>query len=182
MKAPTRLAVYGAGLVVAFGGAFGLAGVVIPESVVTAWAASSAASSHDEGDVAGHAASVESPESRTDEVDGYTVALEGELTAGSPSDLTVTVERDGEPVTALEPYLGAFGHLVALREDDLAYLRIHPTGDAPAAGETGGPEIGFRTEAPTAGRYLLHLDFQVDGEVRTAQFAVDAASTGEDTQ
>ena len=33
---------------------------------------------------------------------------------------------DGEPVTDLEPYLGALGHLVAIRDGDLAYLHVHP--------------------------------------------------------
>ena len=31
-------------------------------------------------------------------------------------------------------------------------------------------------EAPTTGRYLLYFDFQVDGQVRTAAFVVDAES------
>ena len=31
-------------------------------------------------------------------------------------------------------------------------------------------------EAPTPGRYLLYLDFQVDGQVHTAAFVVDAAA------
>lgn len=112
------------------------------------------------------------------EVDGYTVTLEGELTAGSASDLTLTVTRDGAPVTTLEPYLGAFGHLVALRQGDLAYLHVHPEGDEPEAGDHGGPEIGFVAQAPTAGRYLLYLDFQADGQVHSAPFVVDAASAG----
>lgn len=30
-------------------------------------------------------------------------------------------------------------------------------------------------QAPTAGRYLLYLDFQVDGQVHTAQFVLPAA-------
>jgi hypothetical protein len=68
------------------------------------------------------------------------------------------------PVTALEPYLGAFGHLVALRDGDLAFLHVHADGRRAARqGETAGPEIVFAAEAPTAGRYLLYLDFQVDG-------------------
>ncbi len=46
---------------------------------------------------------------------------------------------DGEPVTDIEPYLGAFGHLVALREGDLAYLHVHPEGDEPAPGDLSGP-------------------------------------------
>lgn len=122
----------------------------------------------------------------TAEVDGYTVDLAGDISAGAASELTVSVTKDGEPVTTLEPYLGAFGHLVALREGDLAYLHVHPEGDEPAPGDLSGPEIAFATAFPTAGRYFLYLDFQVDGVVRTAAFTVgttganpDGAASGE---
>lgn len=111
---------------------------------------------------------------QVDQVDGFTVSLDGEMVAGSASELTITVARDGVPVTTLEPYLGAFGHLVALREGDLAFLHVHAEGDEPVAGDTAGPDIVFAAEAPTAGRYLLYLDFQVDGEIHTAEFVVDA--------
>ncbi|MGC0273629.1 heavy-metal-associated domain-containing protein [Pseudactinotalea sp. Z1739] len=114
-------------------------------------------------------------------VHGFDVAVEGDLIAGEPSELTVTITRDGEPVTALEPYLGAFGHLVALRDGDLAYLHVHPHGDAPDVGETSGPEIVFEAAAPTEGRYLLYLDFQVDGEVHTAPLVIDTAAGGDGT-
>ncbi len=77
-------------------------------------------------------------------------------------------------MTTLEPYLGAFGHLVALRDGDLAYLHAHPEGAEAAPGEVSGPTVAFAVEAPTAGRYLLYLDFQVDGQVRTAAFTVEA--------
>ena len=109
-------------------------------------------------------------------VDGFDVSVEGDLTAGEASQLTMTVTRDGEPVTELEPYLGAFGHLVALRDGDLAYLHVHPHGDEPQAGETSGPEIVFEATAPTEGRYLLYLDFQVDGEVHTAPLVIDTTT------
>lgn len=125
--------------------------------------------------VDGSFASVPTEASRVDEVDGFTVELSGELAAGAAGDLTVSVSRDGEPVTALEPYLGAFGHLVALREGDLAYLHVHAEGDEPHAGDTAGPTIEFGAEAPTAGRYLLYFDFQVDGIVHTAEFVLDAS-------
>ena len=125
-------------------------------------------------EVAGDFAPVETESQTTDEVDGYTVSLNGDLTAGTSSELTISVERDGQPVTTLEPYLGAFGHLVALREGDLAYLHVHAEGDEPQARDTAGPEIGFAAEAPTADRYLLYLDFQVDGQVHTAEFVIDA--------
>ncbi|MEU6857306.1 heavy-metal-associated domain-containing protein [Glycomyces sp. NPDC046736] len=104
----------------------------------------------------------------------FEVAIEGELTAGESSELTLTVTQGGEPVTALEPYLGAYGHLVALREGDLAYLHVHPEGGDAEPGVLSGPDIVFAASAPTPGRYLLYLDFQVDGQVYTAQFAADA--------
>ncbi|MCT1607926.1 heavy-metal-associated domain-containing protein [Nesterenkonia massiliensis] len=112
-------------------------------------------------------------------VEGFDVAVSGDLVAGSASELTMTVTRDGESVTTLEPYLGAFGHLVALRDGDLAYLHVHPHGDAPAAGETSGPEIVFEATAPTPGRYLLYLDFQVDGQVHTAPLVIDTTGSSE---
>ncbi len=37
--------------------------------------------------------------STTSEVDGYTVTLDGDLTAGESSELTLSVTRDGQPVT-----------------------------------------------------------------------------------
>lgn len=107
-------------------------------------------------------------------IGGFDVTLEGDLAAGETSTVTARVTRDGKPVTALEPYLGAYGHLVALRDGDLAYLHVHPEGDEPAPGTLSGPEVVFATSAPTPGRYLLYLDFQVGGQVHTAQFVVDA--------
>ncbi|RNB46920.1 hypothetical protein EDM22_13045 [Agromyces tardus] len=102
------------------------------------------------------------------------VELDGELAAGASSELTFTVTRDGEPVTTLEPYLGAYGHLVALRDGDLAYLHVHPMGE-PDDGETEpGPGITFMAEAPTPGRYLLYLDLQLDGTVHSLPFVVTA--------
>ena len=77
----------------------------------------------------------------------------------------MTVTRDGEPVTDLQPYLGALGHLVAIRDGDLAYLHVHPLDEADGP---GGPTVRFAVEVPTAGTYGLFLDFSHGGEVRTA--------------
>ena len=113
-----------------------------------------------------------------DDIAGYTVKLDGALTAGVSHQLTATVTRDGRPVMTLQPYLGAYGHLVALREGDLAYLHVHPEGAEPVPGGTGGPAVSFAATAPTAGRYLLYLDFKVQDTVHTASFVVDAAPGG----
>nr|WP_240942044.1 hypothetical protein [Planosporangium thailandense] len=111
---------------------------------------------------------------RTTAVDGYTVELSGDLTAGSASRVTLRVSRDGRPVTDLQPYLGAYGHLVALRDGDLAYLHVHPDGE-PGDGRTAaGPEITFHAEVPSGGAYRLYLDFQHAGRVHTAEFTAVA--------
>ncbi len=90
-------------------------------------------------------------ESRTSDVDGYTVTIAGDLDAGADAELTLSVTRDGTPVTDLEPYLGAYGHLVALRAGDLAYLHVHPDG-APGDGTTEpGPDVVFYAAVPSAG-------------------------------
>ena len=103
--------------------------------------------------------------------DGYTVALHGTPVAGRESDLVLSVSKGGRAVTTLQPYLGAYGHLVALRTADLAYLNIHPAGAADD--DTGGPDIAFATTFPTAGTYRLFLDFRAGDVVRTAAFTVE---------
>ncbi|WP_236073125.1 hypothetical protein [Streptomyces tardus] len=106
--------------------------------------------------------------------DGYRVALDGKLTPGRPEQLTLRVSKDGEQVTDLQPHLGAYGHLVALRVGDLAYLHVHPEGE-PGDGRTeAGPAISFSATAPSAGAYRLFLDFRHEGTVRTAEFTVSA--------
>lgn len=102
-------------------------------------------------------------ESRVDEVDDYTVTLDGDLHPGEDSMLTLEITRDGEPVS-VQQYLGASGHLVALRDGDLAYLHVHP-----------GDGLEFGAEVPSPGTYHLFLDFKHDGVVRTAEFVLEAS-------
>jgi hypothetical protein len=101
---------------------------------------------------------------RTATVDGYTVSLAGDLRAGTASALELAVSKDGRPVL-LQPYLAAFGHLVALRSGDLAYLHVHPE---------EGTALRFAVDVPTAGDYRLFLDFRHGDVVRTAAFTATA--------
>ncbi|MBA3605973.1 MAG: hypothetical protein H0W46_08395 [Acidimicrobiia bacterium] len=112
-------------------------------------------------------------------VDGFDVSFRGRLVAGSESEMTVGVTRNGEPVDDLQPYLGALGHLVAIRSGDLAYLHVHPLEET--AGP-GGPSVRFAVEVPTAGTYRLFFDFSHGGDVRTAAttaVTADAAIAGD---
>ena len=99
---------------------------------------------------------------------GDTVRLDaGHPHAGRATTLRFTVERDGRPV-ALAPYLGAAGHLVALREGDLAFLHVHPEGDA-------GPDgrASFMATFPSVGQYRLFLQYRAGAQVRTAAFTLE---------
>jgi hypothetical protein len=128
---------------------------------------------------AGEQTPVRHQPTRTAQLDGYQVQLQGELVPGAASPLTLTVTRDGAPVTDLQPHLGAYSHLVALREGDLAYLHVHPYG-APGDGRTAaGPQIRFLAEVPSAATYRLFLDFQHAGAVRTAEFTMPTGAAGE---
>ena len=115
------------------------------------------------------------PDARVATVGDYQVVLNGDLTTGE-SKLTLQVSKDGNPLTDLQPYLGAYGHLVAMRAGDLGYLHVHPDGEP---GQTpAGPDIVFHTEFPSDGSYRLFLDFRHQGVVRTAAFTVTVGGDG----
>lgn len=99
--------------------------------------------------------------------DGYDVELQrpAELNAGQAAQLTFAITRYGRAVTDLEPYLGAYGHLVALHVPELAYSHVHPNGEDRANGA-----ITFDTELLKHGAYRLFLQFQTHGRVHTAAF------------
>lgn len=101
--------------------------------------------------------------------DGYAVTMDGTPNIGE-SELAFTIEVDGQVVRP-DPYLGAAGHLVAIRSGDLAYLHVHPHSDTTSV-------VTFTTEFPTAGTYRLFFDYSHDGTVRTASFTVDVATGG----
>jgi hypothetical protein len=91
---------------------------------------------------------------------GYDVRLDAsDARAGEESHLRFTIRARGEPVET-EPYLGAEGHLVALREGDLAFLHVHPEDDG----------VGFAATFPTEGRYRLFLQFKHAGAIQTVAF------------
>ena len=102
---------------------------------------------------------------------GYEVRLtRPALRAGREGLLHFTVTRGGRPVRNLQSYLGARGHLVALRQGDLAYLHAHPEehGDA-------GNEIPFAAEFLSAGSYRLFLQFRAGGIVHAVAFTATVA-------
>jgi hypothetical protein len=122
----------------------------------------------------------------------FTVALDlaaRRQAEGWAMKLGFTVTRDGKAVRDLEPYLGAGGHLVAVRAGSLTYAHVHPGGDAMAgmgmagsgmagsgmagSGMAGPGRIGFDATLAAGGRWRLFMQFQQAGVVRTATFTLD---------
>jgi hypothetical protein len=98
-------------------------------------------------------------------VDGLGVRLaSGRPRAGREAELSYQVTHAGRPVQ-IAPYLGARGHLVALREGDLAFLHVHPEAD----------RLRFMAQFPSAGRYRVFLQFRAGGRLHTAPFTVEVA-------
>ena len=119
--------------------------------------------------VPGSSSAVALPAPRTTATtDGFTVTLKhGALTAGKEAALTFTVTKNGAPVTELQPYLGASGHLVALHHPDIAYSHVHPTATDLSTGS-----ITFAADFAAPGAYRMFLQFRTGGKLHTAAFTV----------
>ncbi|WP_328464836.1 hypothetical protein OHA21_41920 [Actinoplanes sp. NBC_00393] len=117
--------------------------------------------------VAGGYAPVTLPDpARAAATSDFRVAYEGTPATESTQPLLMTVtDTAGKPVT-VEPYLGAFGHLVVLRQGDTGYVHVHPEN------QLIDGKIKFWLAAPSPGTYRMFLDFQVAGKVSTAAWTV----------
>jgi Cu+-exporting ATPase len=126
-------------------------------------------------------------------VDGLTVALDAPETirAGEVTHLTVDVTRDGQPVSDLEPYLGAAAHVAIVTDDASSFAHTH--GEAVVTADAGhddaaeGDEHGGGHDVPAAfgpqvtvehtfaepGTYKLWVQLSQDGEVITVPFVVE---------
>lgn len=104
-------------------------------------------------------------------VDGVEVELLNDHPAAGQDfelDFHLTDAATGEPITDLEPYLGAVGHVVILSEDTEQYLHVHPLDE-----KAVGPDAKFATSFPHAGIYKVWAQFQRDGKIMTVPFVVN---------
>lgn len=115
--------------------------------------------------LAGDNRSIELPEpASVSSIDEYDITLAGTPKVGA-SALSFTISRDAISIRP-DPYLGAAGHLVAIRSGDLAYLHVHPSQSVTSS------DVTFIGEFPTAGTYRLFFDFSHNEQVRTASFTI----------
>lgn len=104
--------------------------------------------------------------------DGYeaTLSFDKPVRVGQPLFLQVKVTKAGQPVTDLDNYLGALGHMVVISQDTKQYLHVHPQDQSDK-----GPVIGFHTGFDKPGLYRVFLQINHAGQVRTADFTVNVA-------
>jgi hypothetical protein len=106
-------------------------------------------------------------------VDGLRVRLDATgLKAGKEAVLRFTLADavTGAPVTDLEPFLGAPGHMLIVNADLTEANHAHPEEAA-----TPGPFVSFQPMMPAAGPYKLWVQFQRNGRVITVPFVVMVA-------
>ena len=78
----------------------------------------------------------------------------------------------GNPITDLEPLMGAGGHSVIISSDIQEFLHVHPT-DEVEQNWKGGPHISFRTSFPQLGLYKAWGQFQHKGKIIMADFVLE---------
>ncbi|WP_171909001.1 hypothetical protein [Paenibacillus sp. GP183] len=113
---------------------------------------------------------IEPDASLTKVVDGKEVTLSfGHLMANMELNLNFNIKdaQTKQPVTDLQPYLGAVGHVVILSQDAENYLHVHPTEE-----RAKGPDAKFMTTFPQSGVYKIWGQFQQNGKVFTVPFTV----------
>jgi hypothetical protein len=106
-------------------------------------------------------------------VDGLRISLHAAGSrAGKETALRFTLRdaASGAVVTDIEPYLGAAGHLLVVNDDLTQAIHAHPEGIAAAPGQDG--DVLFAPVLPAPGVYKLWVQFQRNGKVITAPFAV----------
>lgn len=104
---------------------------------------------------------------------GITASIaDATLIAGSDAQIQIALRDDaGKPLTLVEPYLGALGHLVGFSVDGKRILHAHPVDDEyPASGV-----LSFHVNAPHSGIWKLFLQVQQNGTVHTFPFTVAVA-------
>lgn len=88
---------------------------------------------------------------------------------GTPATIRFQVaDGAGKPVTDLEPYLGAMGHLVMISANGREYAHAHPVTEKAPSGE-----VDFMVHFATSGLYKGWGQFQRAGNVRTVPFVID---------
>ena len=93
------------------------------------------------------------------------------LRAGQPADLKFSVARHDGGVVVMEPVMGAYAHLVAFDEARSGFAHLHPVeADLTKKPDAIRPELSFKIMIPSAGRYVIWAQVNLDGSEVFAPF------------
>jgi hypothetical protein len=94
------------------------------------------------------------------------------IVAGRATTFTylITDEASDAPVTDLEPYLGALGHILSVSADLVDVVHAHPLVSAARPNES----VSFELLFPRPGRYRVWAQFKRHGQVFTVPYSVEA--------
>ncbi|MWC29909.1 hypothetical protein [Paenibacillus sp. MMS18-CY102] len=104
-------------------------------------------------------------------IDGKKITLEfDQIQANKELNLTFNIvdAKTNLPITDLQPYLGAVGHVVIVSEDTENYLHVHPTEE-----NATGPDAKFMTSFPASGKYKIWGQFKQNGKTFIVPFVVN---------
>ena len=115
-------------------------------------------------------------EERVKMFDGNQVTLSTEQTLIPEKAMTLVfdLKQNGKPITDLEPYLGALGHSIILRDETLDFIHAHPI---QAMSEPQNGKVSFSVDFPEAGTYKIFTQFQRNEKVFTTDYVVTVAKS-----
>lgn len=116
-------------------------------------------------------APIQSDSKLTKSIDGKEIMLSiDQLKAGKEATLHFNIKEDTskKPITDLQQYLGAVGHVVILTKDANEYLHVHPMEE-----KATGPDAKFMTTFPKSGIYKIWGQFKHRDKVITVPFVVE---------
>jgi hypothetical protein len=94
--------------------------------------------------------------------------------AGAMAAGRIELTRGGKPMTALEPVMGAYAHIVGIAQDWQSIAHVHPMGPEPhAPDDRGGPALRFHLEPAQPGYLALHLQVRVEGKDVYLPFGIE---------
>lgn len=91
---------------------------------------------------------------------------------GAQVTFQLTDTGTGDAVTDLEPYLGAYGHLIIIHADGQTVVHSHPAEDKAGIAQSKRGIVMFNARIPKPGIYKIWGQFQRAGSVITIPFVI----------
>lgn len=105
-----------------------------------------------------------------------TLQLASPLKTKENTNLTFSLTQNGKPVTHIDPYLGAFGHVVIFHHGyPDGFIHGHPITEV----EPTEGSVVFESEFPMKGTYTIFAQFSIDGQVRIFPITILVDSEGQ---